>query len=509
MLADWLVAALALAAPGETPLANPSFEAEWPAGAAGPPGWTTVVGVAEAPEGPESLVALDLDRRSLRLSGDASTRRWRVVYQDVPAAAWDRVRLDVATRAAGVVRDADRQFENAGVALQFLDAAGKTLAGSASPRLDGDRGWEDVRVEAVAPVATAKARVVLVLSLTGTLGFDDVRLAIERLPEPTPPERAAALDALETHLLATYPYADLPGKPAVRDLFARRRAAALAAPDRDAFVAAVRDLLAELSDVHVWIEAPSGRIPTAPAAEARGIANWNEAIIRRSLDPIVIVARGFLVGRIRGGGPGYVRITTLSLSPSEERDLEISIDRLAEAPSLVIDVRSNPGGSEPLARRIAERFVGEERVYAKHRFRDPARPLDPAAFGPEGERSIGPRARAARDGRPIALLQGPRCLSSAEGFVLMLRGLPGVTTVGLPTGGASGNPAPFELLPGVRVMTSRWRDLLPGGTPFEGKGIEPSVRVDEPAEAYRTADPTLAKGIEVVSAALRERSGSR
>ena len=45
---------------------------------------------------------------------------------------------------------------------------------------------------------------------------------------------------------------------------------------------------------------------------------------------------------------------------------------------------------------------------------------------------------------------------------------------------------------------SRWVDLLPDGTPIEGKGVPVAVRVDRPAGAYKGADPTLAKGLEVL-----------
>lgn len=473
-------------------LRNAAFDEAWNAPDAGPPAWTVAVGVAEDESGPESRVAADPDRSSLRLSGDAATRRWRIVFQDVPCRPWDRARLALAMRADGVAREGN-QFENAGAVLQFIDGAGKTLGSVATERLSGDRGWADHSVEAVAPEKTEKARVVLLLSMTGSVLFDDVRLHVEPLPEPSAEETSRALDALRRHLESTYPHFGIAGRPAnASDLFARRAPAVLAAKDREGLVAALRDLLAGLNDVHVWIEAPSGRVATAPSD--RGIANWNEAVIRRSLNRIVVLERGFLVGAL-AAGPGYVRIQSFSLSAAEEARLEFAIDQLASSPSLVIDVRANPGGSESLAHRIAQRFTDRRRVYAKHRFRDGGPGF---AFLPDAERVIAPRRGARPDARRIALLQGPRCLSSTEGFVLMMRALPTVTTVGLPTGGASGNPAPFDFLPGIRVVASRWLDLLPDGTPFEGRGLEPAVLVDAPAEAYRAADPTLAEALELL-----------
>jgi len=81
----------------------------------------------------------------------------------------------------------------------------------------------------------------------------------------------------------------------------------------------------------------------------------------------------------------------------------------------------------------------------------------------------------------------------------MMAALPHVTTVGLPTRGSSGNPGPTEVgETGVVVYYSRWVDLLPDGTPFEGKGVPPKIRVDAPPAAYSDADPTLTKGLELL-----------
>jgi C-terminal processing protease CtpA/Prc len=81
----------------------------------------------------------------------------------------------------------------------------------------------------------------------------------------------------------------------------------------------------------------------------------------------------------------------------------------------------------------------------------------------------------------------------------MMQSLPNVTTVGLPTRGASGKPMPHEMQgTGLTVNFSTWVDLIPDGTTFEGVGIPPEVKVDEPATAYENRDPTLEKGLEIL-----------
>ncbi len=101
--------------------------------------------------------------------------------------------------------------------------------------------------------------------------------------------------------------------------------------------------------------------------------------------------------------------------------------------------------------------------------------------------------------KPVAVLIGPRAVSSGEGFVQMLKCLPHVTTVGARTRGSSGNPRPFAL-PGVAVTVwySRWVDLLPDGTPIEGAGIAPEIAVAAPPGAYREKDPTWERAVEVL-----------
>jgi C-terminal processing protease CtpA/Prc len=86
----------------------------------------------------------------------------------------------------------------------------------------------------------------------------------------------------------------------------------------------------------------------------------------------------------------------------------------------------------------------------------------------------------------------------------MMKCLPHVTTVGLPTRGSSGNPKPFTL-PGVpvTVMYSRWVDLLPDGTPVEGRGVPPEIVVDLPETAYEKADPTWERAVQVLRQKVR------
>lgn len=90
---------------------------------------------------------------------------------------------------------------------------------------------------------------------------------------------------------------------------------------------------------------------------------------------------------------------------------------------------------------------------------------------------------------------GPGNMSSCESFLLMMRQA-GATLVGEKSYGASGNPKPHDLGNGVTVYLSSWNDMLPDGTPLEGRGVAPDVTVKAtPAE--------LEKGDSILDAALK------
>jgi C-terminal processing protease CtpA/Prc len=184
-------------------------------------------------------------------------------------------------------------------------------------------------------------------------------------------------------------------------------------------------------------------------------------------------------------------------STAEEQDVEqavAAIRKLHDAPGFIVDLRSANGGDEGKAQQIASLFCGKRTLYAKSKVRNGPGHGD---FSRDNERWLEPAAEPYL--KPVVCLMGPGAVSSGEGFVQMMRRLPHVTTVGLPTRGASGNPQPVELPgTGLAVWFSRWVDMLPDGQPFEGSGIAPNVEVRQPAQDYAVRDPTLEKGLELL-----------
>jgi C-terminal processing protease CtpA/Prc len=86
---------------------------------------------------------------------------------------------------------------------------------------------------------------------------------------------------------------------------------------------------------------------------------------------------------------------------------------------------------------------------------------------------------------------GPRCLSSNESFLLMMKQVPHCTLVGERSYGSSGNPKPHRLANGVMVKLPSWKALRPDGTCFEKEGISPDILVPAPPAAFANGDPVL------------------
>lgn len=106
---------------------------------------------------------------------------------------------------------------------------------------------------------------------------------------------------------------------------------------------------------------------------------------------------------------------------------------------------------------------------------------------PVRERIIEPAAPADASQRytgKVAVLMGPRCFSSNETFLLMMRHGAKATLIGQRSYGSSGNPLPSDLGNGVTAMIPSWEALDPTDHPIEGHGIKPDIEVENqnPAE---------------------------
>jgi hypothetical protein len=279
---------------------------------------------------------------------------------------------------------------------------------------------------------------------------------------------------------------------ALRDTYRPR---ACAAKNADQMAAVLQEMLAHLKDGHVWIEREDGTM--VGTHKTTWNYNGNRQIILAQLTDIVECGDFAVVGKTKQDGFGYFLMKHQSAATAETVAKAIAaIEALHDTPGFIVDLRQANGGNESFALDIAQRFCEEAVVYAKSKYRNGS---DHDAFTQTYPRTLSAPKKGKPYLKPVVSLIGPGCVSSGEGFAKMMRALPHVTTVGLPTRGSSGNPAMVEAgETGIRVYYSNWVDMLPDGTPIEGKGVPPDILVNVASEAYRTEDPTLAAGLAVL-----------
>lgn len=263
------------------------------------------------------------------------------------------------------------------------------------------------------------------------------------------------------------------------------------AKSTDEFVTILCECLANLKDMHIWVDGPLGRSGTYSVPWRR---NWNTMVVRQELTQVVECGEFAIVGKTRTDGFGYVGIVDQGKADEENvRQTVEAIQRIADVPAFIVDLRPGcSGGNELLGRPIASAFNDSERVYAASRYRIK---LEGHALGPVQTRSLAAGVKPITC--PVACLIGHRCMSSGEALVMMFECQPQVTTIGEATRGASGNPKPFYL-PGVDVAVwySRWVALTADQQPFEGKGIAPDILIEALADAYAKTDPTWQRALE-------------
>lgn len=322
---------------------------------------------------------------------------------------------------------------------------------------------------------------ILVILAVGTVA------AAQRAPSRSPALQAGdkyvqAFDALWQDMDRHYSHFEIK-RVNWQALRAQYRPKAATAAGDEQFVAVLKEMLAPLKDMHVWIQVKDQRI--SPWGHGyRGF--WNARAISATFASHTECGKYSIVGRTKDGF-GYVIIVDQGAASEETVSQTVEeIRKLRDVPGFLVDLRCGAfGGSEPLAVPIARAFCPEETVYALSKRRGgPGH----AEFTANSERKLpgSPDAYV----KPVVCLIGDRCMSSGEAMVQMFACLPHVTTVGDRTRGSSGNPQPFALPGlGIEVWYSRWVDMMPDGTPIEGKGIVPKLHMPVPSQAFREKDP--------------------
>ncbi|NBW70943.1 MAG: hypothetical protein EBR32_06015 [Bacteroidetes bacterium] len=183
------------------------------------------------------------------------------------------------------------------------------------------------------------------------------------------------------------------------------------------------------------------------------------------------------------GNIQYVHLNSFRGAVEPYKELSLLLNgQPSSTIGLILDLRTNGGGSDVNAHEIARNFVIEETRIRWVRYRN-----GPAyhEFSPWISNELSPKKEPYT--KPIVVITDRSVFSAAEDFVMAMQQFPQVTVLGNYTGGGSGNPMNWELPNGWLVRIPRWQV----GNPitkelYEGIGIRPDTLVEQ-----RTIDTSL------------------
>ena len=274
-------------------------------------------------------------------------------------------------------------------------------------------------------------------------------------------------------------------------LFEKYRPSLVNAPNPKDFAKNAALMLSQAKDKHIWLKVNGEHItvyrkPVTPNADFKSLPQLVPNFKKHNAS----VCTGQFPN-----GIGYILIDSWSRQNKKDFDqLYIALKQFSDAPALIIDVRGNGGGSEPLAQAFAGCFVDKPKLYAKH---VTVAPESSSGFTKPSERILQPNKEHPRYRGEIAVLTGPVVMSSCEAFVLMMKQVPGCKIIGASTQGSSGNPKSHDLGNGVSVYLPSWKAMLPDGTCFEGKGIRPDIPVRS-SNGNSKNDPVIEVALKVL-----------
>lgn len=295
---------------------------------------------------------------------------------------------------------------------------------------------------------------------------------------------AEAVAVLRKAVDEQYSYRDL-RKLDWAALFAKHGPAMEKATDAVAFAKAASALLAQAKDMHIWLEAGGKQIQPYTRAITR---NYNLAVLQKLVPGFRKLGNGVYRGKFEDG-IGYILIDSWSKDRTEALEQAyVALGEFAGAPGLIVDVRPNGGGAEPLAQQFAGCFVDKPVVYSRHVYRSADAP---GGFDQPHDRVLEPNKARPKYRGKVVVLMGQANMSSCESFLLMMKQVPGCKLIGSTSYGSSGNPKPTDLGNGVTVYLPSWKDLRPDGTCIEGEGITPDLPVAVKPADLDSADPTL------------------
>jgi hypothetical protein len=252
------------------------------------------------------------------------------------------------------------------------------------------------------------------------------------------------------------------------------------------------DMLSELRDSHVNLTSPFN-VSRYDKQFLSSPENFDNNIVQSSyLKNNYFVTGPFKHQTIASGNIGYVRYSSFMDDISAE-NMDFVVSRYNDKKGLIIDVRSNGGGTISNMFTLCSHFADERRhVYTSYLKKGPGHDnfFDPneVYISPSGNKFT----------KKICILTNRGCYSATSFFVLAMRNFPLVTIVGDTTGGGLGAPTGCELPNGWALRFSASKTLSPEGENFED-GIPPDIAINmKESDRQKKKDSIIEKAISII-----------
>lgn len=241
--------------------------------------------------------------------------------------------------------------------------------------------------------------------------------------------------------------------------------------DQEELFDVLADMLFILKDGHVNLKTPFDRS-----------RNWFWYLDYPANYDFSVLQRYYFKGREQYAGPfilmdlddvGYIHYRSFSNSVSEE-NMDYVFEKFRDHKGIIIDVRSNGGGSMFNAVRIARRFAGSKTLAVLRQDK-----TGPGHNDFTGKYDVYVEPLEDREAylKPVVILSNRLSYSATNYMIALMRELPNVTVIGDNSGGGGGIPAYTELSNGWLLRVSSTRIFTPGGFNIEN-GIPPDIKID-------------------------------
>ncbi len=266
--------------------------------------------------------------------------------------------------------------------------------------------------------------------------------------------------------------------------------------DQDLF-ALLSETLEGLDDGHVQLGTPIGYFSPALAPDWLTDDLNREALRQIARDtvgtPLTSVDLTAIEYALLPDGVGYVMIREMGIDTpfgtSSASAMALAFEQvafeLAEANSIILDIRYNPGGSDSVSFGVASHFTAQAVDVFTKTTRIGTGQTAPftAMLAPFDDTPLT---------QPVIVLTSRMTASAAETLTMALRELPQVTTMGEATSGGLSDILGVKLPNGWDLGLSNQTYLSMDGTLYEGVGIPPDIAFEiDAAPLLNGEDPML------------------